>query len=426
MFRFLACLLFVSLAVTAAAGPFLPCPERPEPWPPGAGFVSASGAHLLGPDGRNLELRGISLGNWLQPEGYMFGFEKAVAARQIREVTAELLGPDAARSFWREFEEVYITRDDLRCIAACGFNSIRVPFDYRLFQPEEHPDIRLERGFELLDRVIGWARAERLWVILDLHAAPGGQTGENIDNGWGHPWLFESPVAQQQTIDLWRRIAARYRDERVVLGYELLNEPIPHFPEYAPLLPLLEPLYKRLVAAVREVDPHHLIILGGAKWNSDFTVFGAPFAPNLVYAFHKYWTAPDVSVIRDYLAFRDRHGVPIWCGESGENTLAWISTFRRTLEDHGVSWCFWPYKKMRPESCVVSIRPPTGWDAIVRYADTLRGGTYEEKRTARPPREAVRKAFAEFLENSRFPRGQINSGFLRALGLEVPPKNLRP
>ena len=63
-----------------------------------SGFITASGTVLLAPNGQEVHMRGISLGNWLLPEGYMFNFEKAVSSRQIREVSIELLGPVAARS----------------------------------------------------------------------------------------------------------------------------------------------------------------------------------------------------------------------------------------------------------------------------------------------------------------------------------------
>ena len=82
-------------------------------------------------------------------------------------------------------------------------------------------------GWRHVDDTIAWARKYGLWVVLDLHAAPGGQTGTNIDDSWGYPWLFESEKAQVDTVALWKRIAARYRDEPSVLGYDLLNEPIP-------------------------------------------------------------------------------------------------------------------------------------------------------------------------------------------------------
>ena len=89
------------------------------------------------------------------------------------------------------------------------------------------------------------------------------------------------------------RLAMRYRDEPTVLGYDLLNEPIPHFPKLIPLNSLLEPLYKELSAEIRKIDAHHILFLGGAQWDSNFSVFGKPFDANVAYTFHKYWTAPD-------------------------------------------------------------------------------------------------------------------------------------
>ena len=82
---------------------------------------------------------------------------------------------------------------------------------------------------------------------------------------------------------------------------------------------LLGPLYRRMVAAVREVDSNHVVILGGAQWDANFKVFGKPFDSNVMYTFHKYWTATDASVIKEYVDFRDKYKVPIWLGESNEN-----------------------------------------------------------------------------------------------------------
>ncbi len=83
-----------------------------------------------------------------------------------------------------------------------------------------------------------------------------------------------------------------------VLGYDLLNEPIPHFPQIQQYNKDLEPVYKRVTAAIRQVDSHHVIILGGAQWDSNFDVFGPPFDKNVMYTFHKYWTPPTEAVIK--------------------------------------------------------------------------------------------------------------------------------
>ena len=129
----------------------------------------------------------------------------------------------------------------------------------------------------MLDRVIEWSREAGLYVVIDMHCAPGGQTGANIDDSWGYPWIYDSPQAQQLAIDTWKRIAAHYRDSETVLGYDLLNEPIPHFPELRKYNSQFEPLYRRIVAGIREVDKNHIVILGGAQWDTNFSVFGPPF-----------------------------------------------------------------------------------------------------------------------------------------------------
>jgi endoglucanase len=382
-------------------------------------FVTVKGKQFVAPDGKPILLRGINLGNWLLPEGYMFKFEgQAAAPRQIQAVFAELVGEEEARKFWRTFRDVYITREDIRFIKTAGFNSVRVPFHYGLFVTDSEPRTLEGPGYEMLDRVVGWCREEGLYVLLDMHGAPGGQTGDNIDDSTGYPFLFESPESQDLTIRIWEALALRYKDEPAILGYDLLNEPIAHFFDVEYFNPKLEPLYKRIVAAIRKIDPHHVIFLGGAQWDSNFKIFGPPFDPQLAYTFHKYWTAPDQSVIQEYLDYGNKYDVPLYMGESGENTDEWITTFRGTLERNNVSWCFWPYKKLDATSCPVSIARPADWETIVAYTKAPRS-TYEEIRKARPPRDKVTKAFADFLENAKFKNCRVNDGYLKALGLPV-------
>ncbi|MCE1247547.1 MAG: glycoside hydrolase family 5 protein [Firmicutes bacterium] len=381
-------------------------------------FVTVSGKDIISPDGKKILLRGVSLGNWLLPEGYMFKFEKAVSPRYINEVVVELIGPDEAILFWDEYYNTYITKDDIKLIKKMGCNSIRIPFNYRILNPENYPDVWREQGFRLLDRVIGWAKEEGLYVILDMHGAPGGQTGENIDDGWSYPWLFVSRVSQDRTIKIWRKIAERYKDNTTVLGYELLNEPIPNFEGYDKLNPELEPLYKRITASIREIDKNHIIILGGAQWNTNFTVFGKPFDNKLIYTFHHYWADPSEASLQKYLDFQKKYNVPLWLGESGENNNEWIETYRKSLERNQISWCFWPYKKMDSEAGPVSFAPPAHWNEIIAYADGFRNPDFAAKRKNRPSIENSREAFKGLLENIKLKNCRVNEGYLKALGLE--------
>jgi len=380
-------------------------------------FVTIREKELASPDGKPLLLKGINLGNWLLPEGYMFKFKTTNSPRLIQAAISELVGEDEARRFWKNYRDNYVTREDIHFIKQSGFNSVRVPFSYRLFVSDATVPNLEGPGYELLDRVVDWCRRESLYVILDMHAAPGGQTGDNIDDSWGYPFLFESSESQELTVNLWRKIAARYRDQTTVIGYDLLNEPIAPYFDTASLNPKLEPFYRKIVSGIREVDRNHLIFLGGAQWDTNFKVFGPPFDRKLVYTFHKYWMTVNQEAIQEYLTFRDKYDVPIWMGESGENTDEWIDSFRKLLEGHNIGWCFWPYKKLAATSCIVSINLPEDWAAIVAFVEGPRTA-FEEVRKRRPLKDKVEKALSDYLEQIKFANCRVNQGYLKALGLK--------
>ena len=329
-----------------------------------------------------------------------------------------LRGDVSAAEFWRAWRDNYVTRDDIHFLRAAGFNSVRVPLNWRLFVSPDAPFRLAGPGWALLDRVIGWCRDEGLYVVIDLHAAPGGQTGANIDDSRARPLLFEDPAAQQLTVELWQALAARYRDEATVLGYDLLNEPVADYHNPAKYNPLLAAFYRRLVPAIRAVDPHHIIFLGGAQWNMYFEVLGLPFAPNLAYTFHLYKDQPVEASIRRYLEWREKSGAPMWLGESGENTDPWVEKFRVLLESHGIGWCFWTYKKIGADEGVATALPPAQWRSIISYANKPRGTDFDSIRAFAPPYAKGRKILENLLVNIRYEHCLINAGYVRALGLD--------
>lgn len=385
---------------------------------PAQSFLHAKGKDIVTADGRPFIMHGINLGNWLVPEGYMFHFKKASSPRLINETITELIGPYETEKFWRQFVKNYITQADIHFLKTTGANSIRLPFNYRLFTDENYlGGSGTKRAFAIMDSLVRWCKKEGLYVLLDMHGAPGGQTGDNIDDGYGYPFLFESPEAQELTINIWKQIAAHYANEPTVMGYDLLNEPIPHFYDTAFFNPLLEPIYKRITAAIRSVDKKHIVFLGGAQWDSNFDVFGKPFDNNLVYTFHKYWTAPTKKVVQPYIDFSNRYNVPIYCGETGENTDEWINSFRQMLDSNQIGWHFWPYKKMDNQRCMVRFTEPGNYSMIAAYADTSRS-SFKDIRDNRPADiVAVKKALADFLINCRFENCHVNDGYIKALGL---------
>jgi len=378
-------------------------------------FVTVKGQQLIAPDGTPLLLKGIGIGNWLLPEGYMWGLKRANSPRLIDEVICQLVGEEQARAFWRTYYERFMTREDVRFLKQAGFSHIRISFNWPLFVTDTEPRQFEGVGYACLDRIVDWCKAEGLYVVLDMHGAPGGQTGDNIDDSWGYPFLFECPESQALTVNLWATLAKRYANEPIVIGYDLLNEPIAtYFGE--DLNPKLEPLYQRIVEAIREHDSNHIIFLGGAQWNTNFRVFGPPFDDKLAYTFHRYWEEVGPSLIKEYVDFGKQYDVPLWMGESGENAYEWIAAFRELLEAHGISWCFWTYKRLDTDRSVVSVERTPEWAEIVAFAELPRS-TFQEVRENRPPRRVIDQALGDYLDRVRFEACQINSGYLAALGL---------
>ena len=391
-------------------------------WP--MGYVRVDGMNLKEANGQQLRIKGTNLGNWLNPEGYMFGFKKVNSPHFINEMLCELVGPDETAAFWAEYKDRYITRDDIQFIASCGANVIRLPFHYKLFTDEDYMGLTARQdGFARVDQVVEWCREAHLYLILDMHDCPGGQTGDNIDDSYGYPWLLTSEASQQQFCNIWRTIAQRYANETVILGYELMNEPIAHYFEadMKELKGALEPLQKRAVAAIREVDKQHIVILGGAIWNSVFDCFSDwTYDDRIMYSCHRYGGEPTADAIRSFIDFRDKTGLPMYMGELGHNTDEWQSRFVETMEQNNIGWTFWPYKKV-DDSCWMGITRPAEWDSIVNFAEADRS-SYERIRKARPDQALSRRLLREYLDNLAVDRCNIQHSYLKSIGLE-PKKN---
>ncbi|MBI2419764.1 MAG: glycoside hydrolase family 5 protein [Ignavibacteriales bacterium] len=381
-------------------------------------FVFVKGKDVFTPDGQKLLLKGINIGNWLLPEGYMFKFKHASSPRLINDVFNQLIGESEARKFWNDFRRDYITEEDIQFIKASGFNSIRIPFSYRLFV-SGHDESKLEGpGYALLDSVMNWCEKHGLYTVLDMHGAPGGQTGDNIDDSYAYPFLFESKENCDLTIRIWKLLAERYAGYRHLVGYDLLNEPIAHYFSKDTLNPLLEPLYKDITKAIRAVDKDHIIFYGGAQWNSNFSVFGKPFDDKAIYTFHKYWTDTTYSNIADYVDYANKYNVPLWLGESGENSNEWIASFRRLCEANNIGWCFWPYKKLDATAGVVSIPLTTEFEAIIEFANKPRTD-FAEVRANRPPQATIKKALDDYRNNMKLKNCKVNTEYIKALGLNA-------
>lgn len=377
------------------------------------GFVSAKGKALVDGEGKELLLRGVGLGGWLLPEGYMLGLPQPLdRPRRIEAAIVDLAGADYAAAFWEEYRQRYVAEADIARIAAEGLNSVRVPMNARHLTGSDGRLDPSSPGMRAVDRVIEACARQGIYAILDLHAAPGGQTGSNIDDSERDlPELFTDRANEEATITLWRDLAERYANDPTIAGYDLLNEPLPD--KFRDYYPRLAPLYERVISAIRQVDENHLVILEGLHWATDWSLFDHRLDDNALYQFHKYWSAPDESSIRPYLEARERLDAPIFMGEGGENNRDWYAGAFSLFEEHSISWNFWTWKKLGPDNSPCSIAAPRGWKRIATWAQ---GGP-------KPGREEARSILDDYLEALPLDRCAYRGDVLDAV-LRRPPAKI--
>lgn len=380
-------------------------------------FLKTKGQYMVNEMGDTVLLQSIGLGNWLLPEGYMWKFgNNGDRPRKIEKVVSDLIGEEQAKEFWTAFRLNYITEADIIRIKELGFNAVRPALNARLFLSEEEKPQFIEEGFMLLANLINWCKKHQLYVIIDMHGAPGGQTGQNIDDSLNDlPELFMEEKYQDALVKLWLEIVRIYKDEPTVAAYDLLNEPLPERTGAAQQYGhLLEPLYKRLTTEIRKIDAKHMITLEGMNWSNNWSMFHEPFDNNTFYQFHYYcWNNPDnLNDISYFLKKRDTLNTPIWVGETGEkaNTIYWGTT--QYFEKNNIGWSFWPWKKMATKNTPYSINKPSNWDSIANYT----------REGAKPSKALAEQAFTELLENIKIENCEYYEDVTNAIFRRVPIK----
>lgn len=335
-------------------------------------FLSTSGTEILNELGEPVLLRGIGLGGWMVQEGYMLqtsGF--ANPQHEIRATIQELIGEEATDEFYAAWLQNHARKSDIDSLKAWGFNSVRLPMHYNLYtlpielEPVPYENTWLDIGFELTDSLVSWCAQNEMYVILDLHAAPGGQGYDAgiSDYDSSKPSLWESIQNRQKMAALWKRIAEHYVGEQWVAGYDLLNEPNWNLPGGN----ALRNLYMQCTDSIRSVDPDHILFIEGNWFANDFTGLTPPWDDQIVYSPHKYWSHNDQGSMNFATSIRDSYDVPLYLGESGENSNVWFRDAIRLLEDEGIGWAWWPLKKIESISAPMSIVKTDDYQYLLDY-----------------------------------------------------------
>lgn len=377
---FLFCMLFTSSLVTHQASAQSNC------------WLETQGTQIVNATtGQPVVLRAVGLGNWLLQEGYMLNPQGCTGCpgtqwQMKKQYYNQGQSEAQVEAFYQSWRDNFITKADIDYIASLGFNSVRLPMHYELFLTTAQRSVRNSvihdinnhdnyknslanwynsnqlfndtnsEGFKTIDRLINWCADNGMYVILDLHAAPGGQGGDqNIADIFWPNNLWDYPVFQDVTTRLWERISQRYKNEPRIAFYDLINEPnqVPGGGQ------AIHALTERLINAIRAQGDNHMIMIEGNGWGNNYDYLEPwTFSQNwgLIYNAHRYWIDPNddwvansnpnqIERMANLIAFRDQQQVPVWIGETGENNNSWLRQNIVKLDQQGIGWCHWTYKR---------------------------------------------------------------------------------
>jgi len=362
------------------------------------GYLHTQGKYIYNGDGEEVILRGIGTGNWMLQEGYMMQTAGIAGTQhEIRAKLEESIGEARTDSFYNAWLQYHFTRTDVDSMKSWGYNSVRVAMHYKWFtlpieqEPVEGENTWLDKGFIILDLLLDWCVQNEMYLILDMHGAPGGQ-GENADISDydpSKPSLWESQENQDKLVALWKKLAERYSDEEWIGGYDLINETNWSFSDdnNAPL----REIYGEITRAIRQVDNNHIIFIEGNWFANDFTGLTPPWDDNMVYSFHKYWNHNDQSSISWMIGMRNNYNIPIWLGETGENSNTWFTNCIKLCEENHIGWSMWPVKKP-------GINNPLRVKVNQGYSDLIRAW---ENGTEVTDQDAAFQAVMQFAENHK-------------------------
>lgn len=313
-------------------------------------FLKTDGKKMRNHYGTGTEviLRGTNAGGWLLMEGWMSPTNARDQKTALDTLTARF-GEKTAWELMNLFQDHYWKESDFDKIKDEGMNVIRLPFSH--FEMLNDNGSLKPTAFHRLDWFIEEAEKRELYVILDLHGAPGSQNGKDHSGDTTYPDvgnLYGNEENMDKTVFLWEKVAERYKDKQWVAGYDLLNEPGgAHGTEQFNF-------YDRLYRAVRKKDPNHMIIIEAIWDPMDLPHPDLYGWENVVYSYHFYgWD--NINSFEYQKRFVDsklpmvnektNYNVPLLVGEFTlfSNLQSWDYALS-VYEEQGWSYTTWTYK----------------------------------------------------------------------------------
>ncbi|MBR9998111.1 MAG: cellulase family glycosylhydrolase [Cyclobacteriaceae bacterium] len=155
---------------------------------------------------------------------------------------------------------------DFEMIAELGFDFVRLPMSYWCWSdPNNWKELR-DKPLKEIDEAVEFGKQHGVHVSLNFHRAP----GYSVDRSAQEPFNLWLDEEAQEAFDYhWTHFAERYKGiPNTRLSFNLVNEPATlTIARKEPVpLELHDKVMRRVVKAIREVDPDRLIIADGLWW----------------------------------------------------------------------------------------------------------------------------------------------------------------
>jgi aryl-phospho-beta-D-glucosidase BglC (GH1 family) len=342
--------------------------------------LQVKGNKIINTSEKQVWLRGTCVGGWMNMENFINGYPGDESG--TRWTMAQVLGHAKAEFFFDRLLDYFFNEEDIRFIKECGATVVRLPVNYRHFEDDAAPFRYLEKGFTRLDKVIRWCTKHNLYVIIDLHAVQGWQNPDwHCDNPSRQTLFWTQKQFQDRFVALWEELARHYANNPTVAGYNVMNEPVTNAPYgrfgniYHSNWESINNIYRRVVTAIRAIDPATIIFLEGDYFSTLFSGLDKPIAENLAYSSHNYTASgfgpgkypgtyqdvywdrnkqEEIFLKQEGTRYARSNNVPLWVGEFGSvfNGLAKEKQDRlQALDDQleifgqqQVHWTTWTYK----------------------------------------------------------------------------------
>ena len=327
-------------------------------------MLKTSGTTIVDKGGRKIILKGINIGGWLMMEGYMLG-GRNIAEHIFKDELKKRYGNNAPAQFTKDFRNSYFTEEDIKRIKKLGFNCVRLPINYRIIEEKG--------GLKYLQNIVKLFAKHKLYVILDMHAAPGSQNVDWHSDSDGKALLWENKKFRDKYVLLWKKLASTFKNEEMIAGYDVMNEPV------TKNTTLLTKVFQEVIATIRKQGDQHIVFIEGNNWGMDIDFIEKLEDNNLVISIHYYrpveytfnwlpgasypgkvlgkmWNKSEIEkTIRHFAQFAKRLKRPLYCGEFGvasrcdrcAKEYKWVDDVLSLFKKYGLHWTYWTYKSVK-------------------------------------------------------------------------------